>query len=145
MPSDPSPPISAATPMAVIGALPVFRYSAQTNDGLRIAGTLEAPDGGAAVQILEGMRLRVMEVAPASTRATRPLRDDAFITFNRQLAELAREGIPIEKGLRLAAVGMHGRAMARAAAEVADDLQKGVPLVTAFEKRRGQFPPLYGR
>jgi type II secretory pathway component PulF len=131
--------------MAPAAALAVFNYSAQTFDGLRINGTLEAPDAVLAVQLLESMRLRILEIGPIAQRKTRPLRDDAFVLFNRQLAQMAGAGLPIEKGLRLLSAGIHGGAMARAAAEIAGELREGVPLVEAFEKRRGQFPPIYGR
>jgi type II secretory pathway component PulF len=58
---------------------------------------------------------------------------------------MARAGLPIEKGLRLVAAGIGGGAMARAAGKIADDLRSGTGLEPAFEKHRGQFPPLYGR
>ena len=123
-----------------------FAYEAQTDDGQRITGTLEAADAEAAMQRLQAMRLRVMEVAPATRPVTgKPLRGDDFLAFNQQLAQLTAAGLPVEQGLRLIAADVRRGKLARTIEQLAAELENGTPLEQAFEKFRTRFPPLYGR
>lgn len=124
-----------------------FAYQAQTPDGLRMTGTVDAHDVADATRRLVELGLRVSEIAPAP-RAPRPraLRASDFMAFNQQLAHLAKAGLPLEHGLRLIAADLHGGGrLARTVEMVAAELERGTPLGEAFEKYRGQFPPLYGR
>lgn len=137
----PLPAPTASLPVSLSN----FSYTAQTDHGLRLSGTIEAPDGAAATRILENMRLRVIEVNAVKARHASPMNADTFLAFNRQLAQLAATGVPIEKGLRLIAAGVRSGKLSRTVTLIAADLQAGVPLADAFEKYRGQFPPLYGQ
>ena len=142
-------PAPTGTPAArpVLAVTPGwFNYTAQTDDGLRISGALEAADGAAALQILESMRLRVIDLAPAKESGkAKPIRDSEFLAFNQQLAELAGAGMPIETGVRLAATSVtHGR-MAKVLATIAAEIKAGGSVADVFEKHRRQLPPLYDR
>ena len=76
---------------------------------------------------------------------TRALGGDDFVAFNQQLAQLAKAGLPLERGLRLIAADLGRGRLARAITEVADELERGTPLAEAFDRHRGRFPSLYGR
>ena len=122
-----------------------FAYKAQSPQGQAIVGTIECPDPLSAGHTLEGLGLRVLEISPAGPRAVRPLKSEDFYALNLQLAQLTSAGLPLEQGLRLVARDMRRGRLAAAINEVAGDLEKGVPLSEAFDRRRGRFPMLYGR
>src|SRR5262245_5074354 len=85
-----------------------FAYQAQTPDGLRMSGTIDALDVGSASRRLTELGLRISEIAPAAAPAPRPraLRATDFAAFNQQLAHLAKAGLPLEHGLRLIAADL---------------------------------------
>jgi type II secretory pathway component PulF len=124
-----------------------FAYQAQTPDGLRMSGTVDAQDVGEATRRLVELGLRVVEISPAAERPARPraLRASDFAAFNQQLATLAKAGLPLEHGLRLIAADLRGGRLSRTIELVALELERGTPLPEAFEKHSRQFPPLYGR
>lgn len=149
---EPTPSTSGDAPLPppkpVIGVIgpTVFSYNAQTLDGQRFAGTMEAANAEEATHRLGAMQLRVIEIAPApSPPRGRPLRRDDFVAFNQQLAQLTTAGMPLEQGLRLIATDLRKGRMARTIEQVAAELERGTPLDQAFEKFGKQFPPLYGR
>ena len=123
-----------------------FAYEAQTADGLRMSGTVDAQDVGEASRRLMELGLRVVEIAPAQ-RAPKPraLRASDFAAFNQQLAHLSQAGLPLEHGLRLIAADLRRGRLARTVELVAAELERGTPLAEAFEKHRTHFPTLYGR
>lgn len=124
-----------------------FAWKAESHEGKSLSGTIDSPDPLAAGQQLERLGLRVLEVAPAvpRPRAGKPLSSDDFHAFNLQLAQLTAAGLPLEQGLRLVARDLRRGRLARVVNEIADDLEKGIPLAEAFDRRRGRFPLLYGR
>jgi type II secretory pathway component PulF len=123
-----------------------FAYQAQTPDGLRMTGTLDAADVGEAQRRLTDLGMRVSEIAPAPrTPKPRALRASDFAAFNQQLAHLAKAGLPLEHGLRLIAADLRSGRLSRTVELVAAELESGTPLPEAFEKHRRHFPPLYGR
>jgi type IV pilus assembly protein PilC len=65
--------------------------------------------------------------------------------FNQQLASITKAGIPLERGLRELSSDIASKSMRRLINAVADDLEAGVSIEKAFEKRQKHFPPLYGR
>lgn len=124
-----------------------FAYRAQTPEGQPLSGTIDAVNAEEAADKLVAIRLRVTELAPAAAPPpkAKPLRGDDFIAFNQQLAHLAKAGLPIEQGLRLIAQDMQSGRLATTIRQIADDLDKGVPLAAALEKHQKQFPAMYGR
>lgn len=147
MTAAPSPPAPPAQPVASALAISIstYSYAAQTEHGFRIDGRIEAPDQTSAVHILEGMRLRVIEVSAVSAGRPKVSPIDAFTAFNQRLAQLTSKGLPVEEGLRLIAVDMRRGRLSAAVAKIADDLRDGVPLAAALEKHGRLFPPLYVR
>ena len=73
------------------------------------------------------------------------LRGIDFITFNQQLAHLTSAGMPIERGLRLIAQDMRRGRVSSTIRQIADELDRGVPLAMAFQNHASRFPPAYGR
>jgi type II secretory pathway component PulF len=124
-----------------------FAYQAQTPDGLRMSGSVDAQDVGEATRRLVELGLRVIEISPSAERPPRPraLRASDFAAFNQQLATLAKAGLPLEHGLRLIAADLRSGRLSRTIELVALELERGTPLPEAFEKHSRQFPPLYGR
>jgi type II secretory pathway component PulF len=146
-PTDPRMSNPALPPLAAVATPTTFAYQAQTADGQRLTGTIEAINAEEAAQRLEALRLRVVEIGPAQPppRRGRPLRGDDFAAFNQQLAQLAAAGMPVEQGLRLIAADLRSGRLARTIEQLAAELERGTPLDQAFENFKDQFPPLYGR
>src|SRR5688500_20201212 len=84
-----------------------FAYQAQTTDGLRMSGTVDARDVADATRRLVELGLRVFEIAPAP-RPPKPraLGSADLVAFNEQLAHLTKAGLPLERGLRLHAADL---------------------------------------
>src|SRR5688572_20329653 len=138
-----------------------FAYQAQSDDGRRVTGTIDAFDAGTAILRLQALRLRVMQIEPlkgslgappadqpagaAARPRGRALQGDDFAAFNQQLAHLTAAGLPVEAGLRLIAQDMRSGRLAATVRLVADELERGTPLGEAFEKHRARFPALYGQ
>lgn len=124
----------------------IFDYQALTPSGRLMKGTLEAPSHDAAGQLLAEMGLTVHALAAAGRQspASRIGRHE-FLLFNQQLASITKAGIPLERGLRELAAEIDSSAMRKLVLAIADDLEAGVSLEDAFEKRRSLFPPLYGQ
>jgi type IV pilus assembly protein PilC len=153
----PTPSPAASSPPSPPPTPDTFWFRAQTDDGQRISGTIEGASADAAIDRLQALRLRVIDVSRADAAAPdpsanggappagRPLRGDDFAAFNQQFAQLTRAGLPVEHGLRLIAGDMRRGRLTRTIEQVAEELERGTPLGEAFDKHRGQFPALYGR
>ena len=68
---------------------------------------------------------------------------DEFAFFNRQLAEMLRNGIPLEGALRQLAANMREDTLRAEVRLLETDLAKGVPLAEALPRR--QLPAFYTR
>jgi type II secretory pathway component PulF len=123
-----------------------FEYQALTSGGRLMTGTLEAASREQAGGLLEEMKLKVNSLTQAKPAKVRtPIGRNEFILFNQQLASLTKAGLPLEKGLRELAADISSRSMRRLLNDIAEELEKGMPIEQVFEKRKKHFPPLYGR
>ena len=114
--------------------------------GARISGTIEAADSDEALKRLLAMHLSNIELGKAkSPPKHRPISSDDFIFFNEQLASLASTGLCLDTGLRQLGRDIRSPRLRRVLEETAADLERGLPLDQALEKRAGQMPALYGR
>lgn len=123
-----------------------FQYQAVTSTGRLMKGTVEAGSQTEATQLLEQMQLTVnalTQAAPASSVSA--VGRNEFLLFNQQLASITKAGIPLERGLRELSHDIRSRKMRRLIDDLASDLEAGVKIEEAFERRQGQFPALYGR
>jgi type II secretory pathway component PulF len=123
-----------------------FEYNALTAAGRLMKGTIEAASPQEAGEMLKQMQLTVNSIEKA-----RPLKPvtaigrNEFLLFNQQLASIAKAGIPLERGLRELAKDVGSARMRRLIEDIAGDLEAGVSIEQAFEKRQKHFPALYGR
>jgi type II secretory pathway component PulF len=123
----------------------VFQYNALTSGGRLMRGTIEATSPDQATELLQEMQLTVNEVGQVPQPVLRtPMSRDEFVLFNQQLASITRAGVPLSQGLRQLAHDVGSRRMQRTLGELADELDAGVNIDQAIEKRKQQFPPLYG-
>ncbi len=123
-----------------------FEYNALTSAGRLMKGTIEA---GSREEVSE--QLKQMQLAVNSIDKTKPEKPktaigrNQFMLFNQQLASITKAGIPLEKGLRELSNDVGSKSMRKLIDDIADELEKGVRIEDAFEKRQKRFPPLYGR
>ena len=123
-----------------------FRYDALTSAGRLMKGTIEAGSSEEAAAQLKQMELTVNSVEKAKPEKPKTsVGRNEFLLFNQQLASIARAGIPLERGLRELARDIASKRMRRLVEEIADDLEAGVTIEEAFQKREKAFPALYGR
>jgi len=123
-----------------------FEYNALTSAGRLMKGTIEAGSQQEADELLKQMQLTVNSIEKA--RPKRPktaIGRNEFLLFNQQLASITKAGIPLERGLRELAGDVTSKSMRKLIDAVADELEAGVSIEQAFEKRQKRFPPLYGR
>ena len=123
--------------------MPIFKYNALTQSGRTMTGSLEASDYDQAAQLLQEMQLTVSEITESKQKPPKtPIARSEFLLFNQQLASIAKAGIPLEKGLRQLAGDMASSKMRKLVNEIADELENGISIETAIEKRQKLFPPL---
>jgi len=109
-------------------------------------GTIEAGTNQEANELLKQMQLVVNSVEEAKVKKPKTaIGRNEFLLFNQQLASITKAGIPLERGLRELAGDIQSRSMRKLVNAVADELEAGVSIEQAFEKRQKHFPPLYGR
>jgi type II secretory pathway component PulF len=123
-----------------------FEYSAMTVSDRLMKGVIEAGSVQEATELLEQMRLKVNSLEKARPeRPKTPIARTEFLLFNQQLASLTKAGIPLERGLRELSKDVASRPMRKLIDSIAIDLEAGMSIERAFEKRKEHFPPLYGR
>ena len=71
------------------------------------------------------------------------MKNDEFAFFNRQLAAMLREGIPLEGALKQLSAGMHSGPLREQVGTLEKDLATGTPLPDALAKR--DLPEMYRR
>ncbi len=124
----------------------IFEYNALTSEGRLMKGTVEAGSQDEASGLLKQMKLSVNSVVQARPEKPKTaIGRNEFLLFNQQLASITKAGIPLERGLRELASDIRSRSMRRLVDAIADELEAGVSIEQAFEKRQKHFPPLYGR
>jgi type II secretory pathway component PulF len=123
-----------------------FEYNALTSAGRLMKGTIEAASPDEASELLKQMQLTVNSIDKAKpAKPKTAVGRSEFMLFNQQLASIAKAGIPLERGLRELASDVTSKSMRRLIEDIATELEAGVRIEEAFEKRQKAFPPLYGR
>lgn len=123
-----------------------FEYNALTSAGRLMKGTIEAGTNQEADELLKQMHLDVNSVEKAKAEKPKTaIGRNEFMLFNQQLASITKAGIPLERGMRELAGDIQSRSMQKLVNAIADELEAGVSIEQAFEKRQKHFPPLYGR
>ena len=115
----------------------IFEYKALTGDDRLMEGSIEASNADNARELLTGMQLRVNSIEKAKPRqATGAIGRNEFLLFNQQLASIAKAGVPLERGLRELSKDINSGKMKRLINEIATELEGGVSIEQAFEKRK---------
>ena len=124
----------------------IFEYNALTSADRLMKGTIEAASREDASELLKQMQLNINSIEQAKPeRLKTPVGRSEFLLFNQQLASITKAGIPLERGLRELAKDVASKRMRTLIEDIALDLQTGMSIDRAFEKRQKNFPPLYGR
>ena len=109
-------------------------------------GTIEAGSRKEAGELLNQMQLTVNSIEKAKPQKPKTaIGRNEFMLFNQQLASITKAGIPLERGLRELASDISSKSMRKLIDAIAGELEAGVSIEEAFEKRQKRFPPLYGR
>ncbi len=123
-----------------------FKYNALTSAGRLMKGTIEAGSREEAGELLQQMELAVNSIEKAKPKKPKTaIGRNEFMLFNQQLASITKAGIPLERGLRELASDISSKSMRKLIDAIAGELEAGVSIEEAFEKRQKRFPPLYGR
>jgi type II secretory pathway component PulF len=123
-----------------------FEYNALTSAGRLMKGSIEAASREEAGELLKQMQLTVNSVEKAKpAKPKTAVGRNEFMLFNQQLSAITKAGIPLEKGLRELASDVGSKSMRRLIGDIAGELEAGVSIEQAFEKKQKAFPPLYGR
>jgi len=123
-----------------------FEYSSLTASGRLMKGTIEAISPEQAHELLSQMNLTVNEISRAKHKKPKTaIGRSEFLLFNQQLASITKAGIPLERSLRELAKDASSASMRKLINDIADELDAGVSIDEAIEKRQKFFPPLYGR
>ncbi|MEN6308199.1 MAG: type II secretion system F family protein [Anaerohalosphaeraceae bacterium] len=123
----------------------LFEYNVLTDSSRLMRGTIEAADAEQAQQMLLGMNLTIQDISKVQPQsAPKAVGLHEFLLFNQQLASVTKASIPLEKGLRNLAADAQNPTMRKLLADIACELEAGVPIEQAIEKRQRYFPPLYG-
>jgi type IV pilus assembly protein PilC len=123
-----------------------FEYNALTSAGRLMKGTIEAGSREEVGELLKQMQLAVNSIETAKPKRPKTaVGRNEFLLFNQQLASITKAGIPLERGLRELASDVSSKSMRKLIDAIASELEAGVSIEKAFEKRQKRFPPLYGR
>jgi len=123
-----------------------FEYNALTSEGRLMKGTIEAGSRHEAGELLKQMALTVNMLERARLKKPKTaIGRSEFLLFNQQLASITKAGIPLERALRELAEDVGSKSMQKLINAIAGELEAGVSIEQAFEKRQKAFPPLYGR
>ncbi len=124
----------------------IFEYNALTSTDRLMKGIIEAASPQEAAALLKEMKLSVNSLEKTKgRRAGTAIGRNEFLLFNQQLASITKAGIPLERGLRELSADIGSKKMRKLVTDIADDLEGGMSIEKAFEKRQKHFPPLYGR
>ncbi|HET7813423.1 MAG TPA: type II secretion system F family protein [Candidatus Baltobacteraceae bacterium] len=123
-----------------------FYYHARSVEGGRVTGAIECRDQLAALTALAGRDLFVTSIAAvteargvlAGLTIPRPNRR-ATIAFFRSFATLVEAGVPITRAIDAGIAQSPCTALREALRSVAHDIENGLPLSTAMERRSRDF------
>lgn len=80
---------------------------------------------------------------PPIQRPKRPAAAEELALFHRTLGELCRADVPLPRALRILHQDVGQGPLGAAAADMAAEVEEGVPLAEAYQSRRHLFPDLY--
>jgi type II secretion system protein F len=132
--------------------MPQFAYKAKRDDGSVVTGTLQAESERSALDSLGRMGVFPLEIEsraedkPGAARASsaprqahRRVKAADVALFTRQLADLMRAGVPLNRGLHTLAAQTSNLTLA----ETIDEIEKQVSSGASLHEAMGKFPDLF--
>jgi type II secretion system protein F len=134
--------------------MPQFTYRAKKDDGSVVSGTLQAESERSALDSLGRMGVFPLEIAsrdeaegarpaPALRRVRRRLKPADVALFTRQLADLLKAGVPINRALRTLSVQTSNLVLSETIQEIEKSISAGSTLHEALSKFPATFSSLY--
>lgn len=133
--------------------MPQFTYKAKKEDGSIVTGVLQAESERGALDSLGRMGVFPLELssrdeaeaapAPVARRPRRRARAGDVALFTRQLGDLLKAGVPLNRALHTLAAQTSNGELADTVAELEKAVASGSPLHEALGKFPRLFPPLY--
>ena len=127
-----------------------FAYRGRNADGATVNGRVEAPNLDAAAEQLFGNRITPLEIREAEDTASGnislrqiltsdKITDVERITFARQMHNLTKAGLPLDRAIRGLEASLANPAFKRVLREVVGSLERGSTLADAL----GQHPRVF--
>ena len=136
--------------------MPQFAYKAKSADGNVVSGTLQAESERSALDSLGRMGVFPLEIASAQEAASRgsageraPRRvarrigSGELAVVTRQLADLLRAGVPLNRALRILSEQTSNLHLSNTLADVEKQISSGATLHEAMGKHPRVFPTLF--
>ena len=131
-----------------------FTYRGQNTDGSVVNGSLEAPSLDAAAEQLFGNRITPFEISESDEPVSGQIRlgeifqservsDVERITFSRQMHNLTKAGLPLDRALRGLEASLTNRAFKRVLKDVISSLERGNTLAESMSQHPGIFNDLF--
>lgn len=134
--------------------MPQYDYKAKTGDGAVVSGTLQAESERSALDSLGRMGVYPLEIAaqddrPAAAAAAAPRRSGGRVKladvslFTRQLGDLLKAGVPLNRALATLQEQATSGALAEIIEAVGKDVSSGAPLHESLGKHPKTFSSLF--
>ena len=121
-----------------------FKYKAQTIDGKKVSGTMNAADQSELHQRLRDGELFLLSAKEVkSSKGIKQFKPKVLADFCRQLSTLVAAGVTLVRALNIIARGEAVKPKERAVYEdMLSKIRQGIALSEAMEAQGGAFPPL---
>lgn len=121
-----------------------FKYKAQTLDGKKVSGTMNAADEGELHQRLrDGQLLLLSAKEQKGSKKNSQFKPKVLADFSRQLSTLVASGVTLVRALNIISRGESVKPKERAVYEdMLGKIRQGIALSDAMETQNGAFPPL---
>jgi type II secretion system protein F len=134
--------------------MPQYDYKAKTGDGAVVSGTLQAESERSALDSLGRMGVFPLEIAaqddrPAAASSAAPRRSGGRVKtadvslFTRQLGDLLKAGVPLNRALATLKEQATSGALAEIIDAVGKDVSSGAPLHESLAKHPAAFSSLF--
>jgi type II secretion system protein F len=134
--------------------MPQFAYKAKKDDGSVVTGTLQAESERSALDSLGRMGVYPLEIATSGNSAAGPvqaaprqvarrIKAGDVALFTRQLSDLLRAGVPINRGLRTLSAQTGNLTLSQTITELEKEISAGKTLHDALSKFPKVFSNLY--
>jgi type II secretion system protein F len=132
--------------------MPQFAYKAKKDDGSVVTGTLQADNERSALDSLGRMGVFPMEIesraedkagavraSDAPRQTARKVKPADIALFTRQLSDLMRAGVPLNRGLHTLAAQTTNLTLSQTISEIEKQVSDGATLAEAL----GKFPKIF--